>query len=153
MKIKKNGNTYTRSENIQSKDRDGIWHRKICHTRNKKCQTTPDGCNGTTKLKKMKIKKNGNTYTRRENIQSKDRDGIWHRKICHTSNKKWQTTPDGFNGTTKLKKMKIKKMGTLIQEVRIYSQRIGMEFGREKYAIRVIKSVKRHLTDTMELPN
>ena len=36
--------------------------------------------------------------------------------------------------------MKIKKMGTLIQEVRIYSQRIGMEFGIEKYAILVIKS-------------
>ena len=49
--------------------------------------------------------------------------------------------------------MKIKKMGTLIQEVRIYSQRIGMEFGIEKYAILVIKSGKRHLTDTMELPN
>ena len=44
-------------------------------------------------------------------------------------------------------------MGTLIQEVRIYSQRIGMEFGREKYAILVIKSGKRHLTDAMELPN
>ena len=101
----------------------------------------------------MKKKKNGNTYTRRENIQSEDRDGIWQRKIFHTSNKKCQTTPDGCNGTTKLEKMKIKKMGTLIQEVRIYSQKIGMEFGIEKYAILVIKSGKRHLTDTMELPN
>ena len=37
--------------------------------------------------------------------------------------------------------------------VRIYSQNIGMEFGIEKYAMLVMKSGKRHLTDGMELPN
>ena len=28
QKRKKNGNSYTRGENIQSEDRNGIWHRK-----------------------------------------------------------------------------------------------------------------------------
>ena len=27
--------------------------------------------------------------------------GIWHRKMRHARNKKWQTTLDGRNGTTK----------------------------------------------------
>ena len=36
---------------------------------------------------------------------------------------------------------------------RIYSQDIGMEFGKEKCAILVMKSGKRHLTDGMEIRN
>ena len=39
----------------------------------------------------------------------------------------------------------------LIHAVRIYSQDIGMEFGIEKYAMLVMKSGKRHLTDGMEI--
>ena len=35
----------------------------------------------------------------------------------------------------------------------IYSQDIGMEFGREKCTMLVMKSGKRHLTGGMELPN
>ena len=31
-------------------------------------------------------KRNGNSSTHSENIQSRERDGIWHRKICHASN-------------------------------------------------------------------
>ena len=46
-----------------------------------------------------------------------------------------------------------KELETLIHAVRIYSQDIGMEFGMEKWAIIVMKSDKRHLTDGMELPN
>ena len=46
-----------------------------------------------------------------------------------------------------------KEMETLIHAVRIYSQDIGMEFGIEKFAMLVIKSGKRHMTDGMELPN
>ena len=46
-----------------------------------------------------------------------------------------------------------KELDTLIHSVRIYSQDIGMELGREKCAMLVIKSSKRHLTDGMELPN
>ena len=46
-----------------------------------------------------------------------------------------------------------KELETLIHAVRIYSQDIGMEFGREKCAILVMKSGKQHLTDGMELPN
>ena len=42
---------------------------------------------------------------------------------------------------------------TLIYVVRIYSQEIGMGFGLEKCAMLVMKSVKRHLTDGMELPS
>ena len=44
-------------------------------------------------------------------------------------------------------------METLIHAVRIFSQDIGIKFGIEKYAILVMKSGKRHLTDGMELPN
>ena len=46
-----------------------------------------------------------------------------------------------------------KELETLIHAVRIYSQDIGMEFGREKCAMLVMKSGKRHLTDGMEQPN
>ena len=45
-----------------------------------------------------------------------------------------------------------KELETLIHAVRIYSQEIGMEFGKEKCAMLEMKSVKRHLTDGMELP-
>ena len=46
-----------------------------------------------------------------------------------------------------------KELETLIHTVRIDSQDIGMEFGIEKYAMLVMKSDKRYLTDRMELPN
>ena len=46
-----------------------------------------------------------------------------------------------------------KELETIIHAVRIYSQDIGMEFGIEKYAMLVMKSGKRHLTDGMELPS
>ena len=46
-----------------------------------------------------------------------------------------------------------KEIETLIHAVRIYSQDIEMEFGLEKCAMLVMKSVKRHMTDGMELPN
>ena len=46
-----------------------------------------------------------------------------------------------------------KELESLIPEVRIYSQDIGMEFGIEKCAMLVVKIGKRHLTDGMELPN
>ena len=44
-------------------------------------------------------------------------------------------------------------METQINTIRIYSQDIGMECGIEKYALLVMKSCKRHLTDGIELPN
>ena len=46
-----------------------------------------------------------------------------------------------------------KQLETLIHAVRIHSQDIEMEFGIEKYAMLVMKSGKRHLTDRMELPS
>ena len=46
-----------------------------------------------------------------------------------------------------------KELETQIHAFRIYSQNIGMEFGMEKYAMLVMKSVKRHITNEMELPN
>ena len=45
------------------------------------------------------------------------------------------------------------ELETLIYPVRMYSPDIGMEFGIEKYAMLVMKSGKRHMTDGMELPN
>ena len=46
-----------------------------------------------------------------------------------------------------------KELETLIHTVRIYNGDIGMEFGREKCAMLVMKSGKRQPTDGMELPN
>ena len=46
-----------------------------------------------------------------------------------------------------------KELETLIHAVRIYSQDIGMEFGREKCAMLVMKSGKQYMSDRMELPN
>ena len=48
-------------------------------------------------------------------------------------------------------KNKIKKLKTLIQRIRIYSQDIGMEF--EKCAMLIIKSEKRETTEGTELLN
>ena len=49
-----------------------------------------------------------------------------------------------------LQKNEKKNLETLIHAVKMYSQDIGMEFGREKCAKLVIKSSKRHMTDKME---
>ena len=46
-----------------------------------------------------------------------------------------------------------KELETVMHAVKIYSQDIGMESGIEKCAMLVMKSVKRHLTDGMELAN
>ena len=46
-----------------------------------------------------------------------------------------------------------KELETIILAVRIFSQDIRMEFGKEKCAMLVMKSGKRHMTDGMELPN
>ena len=56
-------------------------------------------------------------------------------------------------GDIKLFAKNEKELESLIHAVRIYSQDIGMEFGREKCAMLVMKSGKRHLTDKKELPN
>ena len=52
------------------------------------------------------MKRTGNSNTRRENIESGHRDGIWHRKICYPCNEKRQTILDGRNGTTKSRKIR-----------------------------------------------
>ena len=46
-----------------------------------------------------------------------------------------------------------KEFETLIHNVGIYSQDIGMEFCMGKCAMFVMKRGKRHMTDGMELPN
>ena len=46
-----------------------------------------------------------------------------------------------------------KELETLIREVWIYSQKMGMGFGIEKYAMLIMKSIKWHQTDGMELLN
>ena len=40
-----------------------------------------------------------------------------------------------------------KEFGTLIQTIRIYSQDVGMEFGIEKYAMLIMESGKREITE------
>ena len=51
------------------------------------------------------------------------------------------------------KNLKKKELETLILAVIIYIKDIGMEFGRGKCAMLVMKSGKRHQTGGMELPN
>ena len=46
-----------------------------------------------------------------------------------------------------------KQLETLIRAVRIYNQDIGMKFGIEIYAMLVMKSDTRNMTDGIELPN
>ena len=48
---KRIGNSNTRSENIQSRHRDRIWHRNMYHANNEKRVRTPDGQKETTKRK------------------------------------------------------------------------------------------------------
>ena len=57
------------------------------------------------------------------------------------------------DGICKLFAKNEKELENLIHVVRIYSQDIGMEFGIEKWAMLLMKSGKRHMTDGMELPN
>ena len=49
--------------------------------------------------------------------------------------------------------MKKKTLETLLQAVRIYSDDIGIEFGIEKYAMLIMRSIKRQKIEGMELPN
>ena len=46
-----------------------------------------------------------------------------------------------------------KELETLIHVVRIYCQDVGMEFAREKNAMLIMKSGKRHITEVIELTN
>ena len=46
-----------------------------------------------------------------------------------------------------------RELENLMHAVRIYSQDIGMESGIEKYAMLVMKSIKRHIMGGKELPN
>ena len=46
-----------------------------------------------------------------------------------------------------------KEVKTLIQTMRKYSQDIGIEFGRKKCTMLVMKSGKGHMTEGVELPN
>ena len=51
-----------------------------------------------------KRKRIGNSNTGSENIQSRHRDWIWHRKMSHANNKRWKTTNDEKNRTAKSRK-------------------------------------------------
>ena len=46
-----------------------------------------------------------------------------------------------------------KELETQVQVVKIYSKDIGMEFGIEKYAMLILRSGKRLMTEGIELPN
>ena len=46
-----------------------------------------------------------------------------------------------------------KGLETLIFVVRIYCQDIGIEYGKEKCSLQIMKSEKRHMTEGMELTN
>ena len=46
-----------------------------------------------------------------------------------------------------------KELETLRHTVRIFSQDMGMEFGKEKCAMLVMKSGKRHTRERVKVPN
>ena len=46
-------------------------------------------------------------------MMSRYRNGIWHRKMCHSSNEKWQTIHDGKSQTIKLSNQNIWRKGNL----------------------------------------
>ena len=51
------------------------------------------------------------------------------------------------------KNHKRKRIKTLIKAVKMYSHDVGMEFGKEKCSLLVMKSRKRCMTEGMELLN
>ena len=55
-----------------------------------------------------KTKKNWNPKCRQweYTVRIYSRDRIWHRKMRHACNEKWQTTYNGMNGTTKSRKIR-----------------------------------------------
>ena len=50
------------------------------------------------------------------------------------------------------KKKKMKRVGGRNTKIKIYSQNIGMGFGREKCTMLIMKSGKRQITEGIELP-
>ena len=46
----------------------------------------------------------GDPNTSNKNIQSGYRNRIWHRKMCHSYNERWEKTNDRRNRTLKLRK-------------------------------------------------
>ena len=52
----------------------------------------------------QKLKRIGFSDTNNKNIQPGYWDGIWHRKMWHAHNKKWEKTNNGRNKTAKSRK-------------------------------------------------
>ena len=44
---------------------------------------------------KNKIKRNKNPHVNNKNMLSRNRNGIWHWKICHANNEKWEKRSNG----------------------------------------------------------
>ena len=63
-------------------------------------------------IKLLKKKRIGNSNTRSENIQSGHRDEIWHRKMRHANNEKWEMKHDGMELPNQEKKEKMKPTNT-----------------------------------------
>ena len=61
-KRKRIENLHTVSENILSAYRDGTWRRKMLHGNNEKRETTHEGRNVTTKLRKNRTHGDKETY-------------------------------------------------------------------------------------------
>ena len=55
------------------------------------------------KYSQKKKKKKRTRDTNNKNIQLGYRNGIWHRKMCHVDNQKWEKKISGRNWTTKQK--------------------------------------------------
>ena len=75
QKQKRNGKPHADSENIQSRYRKGIWHRKMSNTNNERLQMTPKRRSKTTNSS------NNNNARRKGNLQILGHVGSWHLQI------------------------------------------------------------------------
>ena len=65
------------------------------------------------KLFYQKRKRIGNPNTNCENILLRNRNGIWHRKMCHASNEKWQMTHDRSQTTKSSSHQNARRKGNI----------------------------------------
>ena len=101
QKRKRIVNSNTICDNIQSRYRNGIWHRKICHACNKKLQTTHIG-----RIRTSKLSSHQNACRKRKPTNT------WgYRKVRTLNNGKW-------------KKKKYERRARTLLETKLYSRNL-----------------------------
>ena len=89
------GNPNSDSENIQSKYRIWVWHRKMLHASYKKQQTTHDGRSRTTKSS------NNQNTRRKRHLQILGDIESWHHQTGGNQRKNYKRVPQKNQKTTR----------------------------------------------------